>query len=357
MRQASRRPASRTTAPGLLPPVPSDHAEREQAAGLLHRVLAQSGPRRRRSPVGLAAVLVLLLVLGAGYALMGTAPPAAAGAPRALRYSVASPVELAAAPSATTSLLAVARAADAVPATSRTGTGTGTGTGTVQYVADYGWLLAVDVTATATTTTIFPTMTQRWTSPDGSVRVDQSRTGALNLDGTVSGGASISAKNQSSDAVGAGTADAALAGQLPLETDALRTNLLDRYELLPCEESDAWTTQCLLTAIQEIYSQYVVPPALSASLWRVLADEPGVKDLGTTDDRLGRRAHAIAVQAPDDPLMTVVIVLLIDPGNRGAARQRDRYCPRRPAGCHRSHGHRVHQSDDVSVGGCGGRPT
>lgn len=291
---------------GLLPPVPSDHDEREQAAGLLHRVLAQSAPRRRRPPVGLAAVLVLLLVLGAGYALMGATPPAAAGAPRALRYSVASPVELAAAPSATTSLLAVARAADAVPATSHTGT--------VQYVADYGWLLAVDVTATATTTTIFPTMTQRWTSPDGSVRVDQSRTGALNLDGTVSGDASISAENQSSDAVGAGIADAALAGQLPLETDALRTNLLDRYESLPCEESDAWTTQCLLTAIQEIYSQYVVPPALSASLWRVLADEPGVKDLGTTDDRLGRRAHAIAVQAPDDPLMTVVTVLLIDPG-------------------------------------------
>ncbi|WP_407342243.1 CU044_5270 family protein [Pengzhenrongella phosphoraccumulans] len=293
---------------GLLPPVPSDHDEREQAAGLLHRVLAQNGPPRRRSPVGLAAVLVLLLVLGAGYALMRTAPPAAAGAPRALRYSVASPVELAAAPSATISLLAMARAADTAPAASHTGTGT------VQYVADYGWLLAVDVTATATTTTIYPTMTQRWTSPDGSVRVDQRRTGALKLDGTVSDDASISVENQSSDAVGAGTVDAALAGQLPLETDALRTDLLDRYESLPCEESDAWTTQCLLTAIQEIYSQYVVPPALSASLWRVLAYEPGVKDLGTTDDRLGRRAHAIAVQAPDDPLVTVVTVLLIDPG-------------------------------------------
>jgi hypothetical protein len=291
---------------GLVPAVSSVHDEREQAPRLLHRVLAQSAPRRRRPLVGLAAVLVLLLVLSAGYALMGATPPATAGAPPALRYSVASPVELAAAPSATTSLLAVARAADAVPTTSHSGA--------VQYVADYGWLLAADVTATVTTTTIYPTMTQRWTSPDGSVRVDQSRAGALNLDGTVSGDAPTSAENHSSDVAGAGTTDAGLATELPLETEALRANLLDRYEALPCEESGAWATQCLMTAIQEIYSQYVVPPALSASLWRVLADQPEVKDLGTTDDRLGRPAHAIAVRAPDDPLMTVVTVLLIDPG-------------------------------------------
>ena len=291
---------------GLVPAVPSVHDEREQAARLLERVLAQRLPRRRHPTVGLAAVLVLLLALGAGYALMGGTPSEAANAPLALRYSVASPVELTAAPSARNSLLAVARAADAVPVTSHSGA--------VQYVADYGWLLAVDVTATATTTAIHPTMTQRWTSPDGSVRVEQSRTGALNLDGTVSGDAPTSAANHSSDVAGAGTTDAGLAIGLPLEADALRTNLLGRYEALPCEESGAWVTQCLVTAIQEIYSQYIVPPALSASLWRVLASQRGVKDLGTTDDRLGRPAHAIAVQAPDDPLRSVVTVLLVNPG-------------------------------------------
>ncbi|WP_024286733.1 CU044_5270 family protein [Cellulomonas sp. KRMCY2] len=289
----------------LLPPVPDDPGDGERASRLLRRVLTTSTDRQHRPPVGWAAVLVLLLVVGSGYAFVASTPSATASTPPSLRYSLASPVNLVEAASASEALAAIAAATEAAT--------TATHTADVQYVAQYGWLLAVDVDHTSTTVGVHPTLTRRWTAPDGSARVDQTRAPALDLDGRLSTDAPASVPGVSSDVAGPGTEDAALPQQLPLDRAALRATLLARYDALPCGQSAAWTTQCLLTAVQDLYAQYVVPPELRASLWLVLADDPGVKDLGSTEDRFGRPAHAVAVQTTDDPRSSGVVVLLISP--------------------------------------------
>jgi hypothetical protein len=48
------------------------------------------------------------------------------------------------------------------------------------------------------------------------------------------------------------------------------------------------------TAIGDIWSEQVVPPALQATLLTTLAHQPGVRLLGTTTDRIGRRGIAIS---------------------------------------------------------------
>ncbi len=59
-----------------------------------------------------------------------------------------------------------------------------------------------------------------------------------------------------------------------------------------------------------LHQSYVVPPALTAALWEVLAQEPSVRLVGATHDRLGREAIAFMTRAPDGASQQL---LLADP--------------------------------------------
>lgn len=70
---------------------------------------------------------------------------------------------------------------------------------------------------------------------------------------------------------------------------------------------------CALQAISERYSQPSASNALpQAELWRQLATMEGIRMLGTTTDRLGRRVSAVSADSADERHRVVV---LIDPSS------------------------------------------
>ncbi|HZL06070.1 MAG TPA: hypothetical protein VFE45_11760, partial [Coriobacteriia bacterium] len=168
--------------------------------------------------------------------------------------------------------------------------------------------------ASEATSRIYPTFTRSWVALDGSATVTQSRGAALDIDGRASADAPLGIGG--TDTLPPGTLDAGLVTRLDASADltSLETGLLDISSVLPCDRDPRWHAQCLVEAVQQVCNLYVVPHTLAARIWQVLADEPAVKDLGTTTDRLGRSAWAVALPSdPDDTIRSTVTVLLISP--------------------------------------------
>ena len=68
---------------------------------------------------------------------------------------------------------------------------------------------------------------------------------------------------------------------------------------------------CLIGDVVGLFHKYVVPPALTAALWRVLATDPTITYLGPVRDRLGRPAEAFSTPGEDGVSQRL---LLIAPG-------------------------------------------
>jgi hypothetical protein len=158
-----------------------------------------------------------------------------------------------------------------------------------------------------------PTESRQWLAADGSGRISQYRTEPLDTNGRISSALPpSSAGPDSTDTFDPGTFDATTPANLPRDPAALRAALLDLMGGADCNSIPDAATDCLVTEVRTLYSQYVIPSDLAAALWAVLANEPGLKDLGTTTDRLSRPARAIALDATTGDASTVT-VLLINP--------------------------------------------
>lgn len=295
---------------GLLPDIPERFGHDERAAGLLReRILAGAGPARRlarrRRPARLLVAVVLLALLGTGAStLLHDRPAAAATTPVMLAYGVADLASAASAPPAAPALEAAARSAASLSAARKNGS--------VQYLARYGWLAGQDVDESDTlAVALYPTLTQWWMAADGSVRLDESRGAPLDFQGRLTAPRQGAPDAVTTDTVPAGSLDPGLAERLSTVPARLRTQLVDTQEGLPCDQDDHWRAVCLVQAVQTLYDQYVLPPALVAALWEVLADEPALRSLGETTDRLGRAAVAIALPpAPDEESPQVTALLI-----------------------------------------------
>jgi len=263
-------------------------------------------PRRALTTVGAIAAcvgLAIAVVVGVVRAPVSEA----ATTPRMLDYSLTDPrMPLVDAPAATDALTAIAQAARS--------SNDPTGIGDVQFVANYGWYLSIEHDATGTTSQIFPTFTRSWLAADGSATVTQSRGSALDTDGRTS--PDTPAGIGGTDVLPVGTLDAGLAARLDATTDepALQTALLELSAGLPCDRDTRWHAQCLVEAVLQLYNLYVVPPTLTARIWDILGHETAIHDLGTTTDRMGRPAVAVALPSdPDDTIRTTVSVLILSP--------------------------------------------
>lgn len=300
---------------GLLPDFPPEfEADRAGEERLLSEVLGrQQGHAQSRSGgatwrrTGLiAATIAVLAVFGASTDFIRPTPAAAAGTPAMLRYTLLSEVDastVASAPSAHDPLI---YAAQSVPVDAAQGIGG------VQYVSSYGWLSDMRVDAQANTAVIYPTFTQWWLSGSGAVRLDERREPPLALDGRLTASDSeADAMSNTSETNPSGTVPPDVAKELPTDVEPLRAALIASQVGLPCTQSSWWRAECLVVAIQAIYQQYVVPPQLAAAMWRVLADEPELRYLGETTDRLGRAATAIALPpAPGQPVEQTTVLLI-----------------------------------------------
>lgn len=297
----------------MLPEVPDALLARGGAEQLLNRVLASAPPtsaladgtveprragrpaagRSRRTTALSAAAAAVLVVALVGTQTTRPTTATAATLP-SLDYALASPAETAAAdlPDARAALLDLAAAARASDDPARDGQ--------VQHLVAQEWLLETTVGAhpdAVLDSAVYPTVTERWFSPDGSGLITQQRTAAVTYDGAVDPEARPSTGGPvSSDTLLPGTVDASVNDRLPRGADALAAQLL---ELSPVECSlEGWSGYCLSQQVQDAFLTSVVPQDLAGAFWEVLADEPTVRLLGDTTDRVGRDGTAFLVPAP-----------------------------------------------------------
>jgi hypothetical protein len=80
-----------------------------------------------------------------------------------------------------------------------------------------------------------------------------------------------------------------------------------RQQLAPADACGKTAGGCMLSAVTDLYAGYVVDPSTTARIWRLLATEPTIKTLGTTTDRLGRRADVFVADALD-PSQRILIL-------------------------------------------------
>lgn len=298
---------------GLLPEIPRQFdadraAEDHVLAVVLERPRVPATAPWRRVALVAATVVALVVITGIGGVFRG-APAAAAGAPAMLSYGDLRDVDasnIESAPSAHDVLLSAA-ALVAVSADSQ-------GAGGVQYVSSYGWLSDVRVGTQSDSRLIYPTFTQWWLDADGAVRLDERREPALTADGQLI--ASVSEANAMSDTSETnppGTVPPDMAKELPADVEPLRAALVGPQAGLPCGENSWRRAECLVSAIQTIYQQYVVSPQLASAMWRALATEPEIRYLGSTTDRLGRAATAVALPPEPGQPVEQTTVLLVSP--------------------------------------------
>lgn len=296
---------------GLLPRIPDRYADDEgEIERARVRILAPVRPAVHSRNWGhralLAAAVVAVVAIGWGaQVVFRSAPAAAAGAPTMLRYSIAGPGSVASAPSAADVLLTAARHAAALSPAEHVGD--------VQYVARYGWLSSGRGDGDKTIAfEVNPTLTQWWLTPDGGVRLDESRLAPLDLNGQLTDEAPTAPARDTSDTGAPGTFDPGLAERLPTgSVTALRAALIATQAGLPCGQDAWWQAHCLVHAVQDTYDRYVVSPVLASAMWRVLAGVGDVHSLGTTTDRLGRPAIAVALPPePGEPSQEVAVLLV-----------------------------------------------
>lgn len=267
-----------------------------------HRTLGRS--RRRLLTLAAAGSLALVAVLGTQ---LSSGPEAVASPPAPLAFSQADALDVmtGGAPSAAGTLTSLAAAALAAPAVEAGGD--------VQRVATYAWLFVQDGDTGAISTV--PTQSLWWASSDGAIQSTQLRTGAITPDGQIDATAeSVPGLAASTDSFPAGSLVPSTLAALPRETTALTAELLALAGGEMCDADPVTQASCLATAVQQLFSQYVVPGDLAAALWSTLAEQPAVVDLGSTIDRFGRPGRAVAIP-PASGAPRVVTVLIISPAD------------------------------------------
>lgn len=186
--------------------------------------------------------------------------------------------------------------------------------GGIQFVSSLNWFLHVTVEDDGTTkAVVYPTARQTWLSPAGSFVGRDRKGAALDLNGQMSTTPSWSLPPESEDILPPGSVDSAVVTGLPRDADGLRAETIEQFAAMNCTSGPALQAWCLYLQTSGLHTVFVVPGDLTATLWRVLAEEPSVAHLGTVTDRLGREAAAIAFPPFPEVGYSRVQVLLIDP--------------------------------------------
>ena len=287
-----------------------------QAEAVLARILEQprdvdarplSSPGRRWTSrrwatlsVGAAVAVCLAVALALVLLVPGTGPrPAAAQTPPMLTFSLAEgdDVLTAGAPARDALLELAERAARLSPADRLP----------VQRIVADAWWTSTDPAdgGKGPRTVLVPRRVEVYQYDDGSRRSIERRGAALDSRGRVTDEpGSWTDVSPTTDDTFTNDLGAHYPQTLPATIDGLRR------QLAPADACGARTGGCLLSAVSDLFGGYVVDPASTGRLWRLLATDPTITSLGTTTDRLGRRADAFVADALDE---TQRIVVLIDP--------------------------------------------
>ena len=160
--------------------------------------------------------------------------------------------------------------------------------GRYDYGKTRGWYLDFRVARGSTTGQLDPTFRQQWTAPDGSGRLQETRSGRTTLNDNFAAGG--------------------LAGpqEWPTDPASLRAELAKSH---PNYGTFEW-----FTAVGDVWNVQVVSPRLQAGLLRMLADERQLTNAGTVTDRIGRTGVAVSTESRNSGLNTRY-TLIFDPNS------------------------------------------
>ncbi|MBD8059302.1 CU044_5270 family protein [Cellulomonas sp. JH27-2] len=266
----------------------------------------------RRRVIQLAAVACAALVVLTSSTVLGTRHDAAvAGPPALMTYGSSSLAEVYAgtAPSASSALLKLADVADAQPPIATEGD---------QEVRAYAWYSSGAEVDGVDQKVVEPVTEKNVLRPDGSATTSQDRSSGLDVNGKVVDRRVDRATGKvTGDDLPPGTFDPAWVRNLPRDVDGMRAALLDRIggpEACSGKDGGLDVAGCLSSELTgDVTSFWVVPPDVSATMWRTFAAEKDVYLLGDTTDRVGRKGVAVAVMEPATPDYTRADVLIISP--------------------------------------------
>jgi len=151
--------------------------------------------------------------------------------------------------------------------------------GRYDYVKTRGWYYEVSVDERgAVTGQLDPTFLQQWIAPDGSGRIEETRSGRTTLNDNFAAGG--------------------LAGPQAWPTDpaVLRAELGKSH---PNYSTFEW-----FTAVGDVWNVQVVSPRLQDGLLRMLAGERELTNAGTVTDRMGRTGVAVSTESSHSGLNT-----------------------------------------------------
>jgi hypothetical protein len=264
-------------------------------------------PRRRRLVPTLLAGTAAAVVAGVLVAVQpwGT-PVAQASTPPLLDYEFAEARRIADAPGIdpAEALEQLALAADQARS--------GTSPSATQHVITEEWSIDNDFDPDPDST-ITATRTENWLRPDGSFRTRAHLGQPLNADGRgVPLGGRLDRGTEFFDEADepTGSKDADFFTNMPNTVDDIRSGLLDGIQCADRERGQerSW---CLTDQLRNLSQLYVIPPDVMATIWRMLAEEEGLRSLGTVKDRTGR--DAVALSFIWDGALEYRMILLADP--------------------------------------------
>ena len=170
--------------------------------------------------------------------------------------------------------------------------------GGVQHVVLDSWLASTgDSEGEPVHSALVPVRSEMFFQPDGTMRSIERRGRPLDQQGRIDTSPdSDPGPVQSDDSFESSDPGPDYAQGLPTEPSELLSALRARQDPLVCADRSGG---CLMDDIIDLYHSYVVPPVLTAALWRVLATDSSVTYLGATSDRLGRDAMAFTTLGVD----------------------------------------------------------
>jgi hypothetical protein len=180
--------------------------------------------------------------------------------------------------------------------------------GPTQYVMTDSWFAEVEEN---TVMAVRPVQVESWQRDDGSFHMRERFGVPMSPDGrriTNQGVGDVRTNEVTDDVIPAEDGDPQFVATLGTDPRDVRTALLDLVDC-PSRDPGSVRTFCLFREVEALNSSYVIPPKTAAALWRVLADESGLRSLGKVKDRAGRTGVGISFIRDDQPEFRNVLIV------------------------------------------------
>ncbi|WP_157439340.1 CU044_5270 family protein [Aeromicrobium sp. Root344] len=185
------------------------------------------------------------------------------------------------------------------------------GSGSIQYLLTDNWFAELEDSKEAE---LIPKRRETWLRADGSLRARETSGTPLSPDGRGLTKRPVARTSDVTDETyPADDLYPQFVAKLGTDVQKVRDALMRKAE---CEDRSRGPSRaaCLYQEITGLYASYVVPPTIAATFWRILADEPTMRSLGSVKDRAGRAGIGISFIPADSPQFRRVLIISSETG-------------------------------------------